>query len=168
MEILIINDYSANISIHLNLSGYNSCCPKNFPLIMTDVWSHTIPTWQPYVFPHAISFCQTKKEASHHASRQPRIKLCNKARDYHSVSTPKLSFSNSMVLGTFFWITFSCIIFALQDIFPQDSNSLNKLKAHAPEINSTLSWSLWPRLLITTFLISSYVPVNSSFSRSPP
>lgn len=39
-----INDYSVTISIYLNLSGYNSCCPKNFPLIMTDVWSHTIST----------------------------------------------------------------------------------------------------------------------------
>lgn len=39
-----INDYSVTISIYLNLPGYNSGCPKNFPLIMTDVWSHTIST----------------------------------------------------------------------------------------------------------------------------
>lgn len=39
-----VNDHSVTISIYLNLPGYNSCCPKNFPLIMTDVWSHTIST----------------------------------------------------------------------------------------------------------------------------
>ena len=135
MQIHIINDYSANISIRLNLSGSNSCCPKNFPLIMTDVRSHTISTWQPYLSPHAIHFHQAEKaEASHHASRQPHIKLYNKVRDYNSIYTHKLSFSNSMGLGTFFWIMFSYINFALQDIFQQDPSSLNKLKIHAPEI----------------------------------
>lgn len=80
---------------------------------------------QPYLFPHAIGFHQTKKaEPSHHVSRWPRINLCSKVRDFNNVH-----FSNSMGLRTFF---LDHILY--QDSCPQDPSFLNKLKIHAPDI----------------------------------